>query len=95
MYEFQPSGDDELRFRKGEILKILSMSDDKNWYKAELNGREGLIPKNYIQLKPHNWYYKNTTRLKAEEILQKQPKNGAFLIRDSESTVGDFSLSVK
>ena len=71
------------------------MKGDSNWYKAELNGREGLIPNNYIQLKPNPWYKVDTTRLKAEEILMKQPQNGAFLIRDSESTVGDFSLSVK
>ncbi|XP_008939691.1 PREDICTED: GRB2-related adapter protein-like, partial [Merops nubicus] len=32
---------------------ILNMEDDQNWYKAELDGCEGFIPKNYIQVKPH------------------------------------------
>ena len=53
LHDFQPSGDDELGFRKNQVLKILSMKGDSNWYKAELNGREGLIPNNYIQLKPN------------------------------------------
>jgi len=29
------------------------MEEDKNWYKAELDGKEGYIPSNYIELKPH------------------------------------------
>ncbi|CAH1794492.1 unnamed protein product [Owenia fusiformis] len=87
--------DDELPFQKGSILKILSMTDDKNWYKAEQFGREGFVPKNYIQMKPHSWYYGKIKRLEAEQLLLAQPHDGAFLIRDSESTAGDFSLSVK
>ena len=35
------------------LPQVLNMEDDKHWFKAELNGREGLIPKNYIQMKPH------------------------------------------
>ncbi|XP_075429855.1 GRB2-related adapter protein 2 isoform X2 [Ascaphus truei] len=48
MYEFTASGEDELSFRKGDVLKILS-SDD-NWYKAELQSCEGYVPKNYVDL---------------------------------------------
>lgn len=33
--------------------KILNMEDDMNWYRAELDGREGLIPSNYIEMKTH------------------------------------------
>ena len=42
-----------------------------------------------------SWYRGRITRAKAEEILSQQPHDGAFLIRESESTPGDFSLSVK
>lgn len=31
------------------------MTDDRNWYKAEQNGKEGFVPKNYIQMKPHTY----------------------------------------
>lgn len=26
-----------------------------NWYRAELDGKEGLIPSNYIEMKSHEW----------------------------------------
>ena len=35
-------------FRKHQILKVLNKEDDMNWFRAELDGREGLIPSNYI-----------------------------------------------
>lgn len=35
------------------------MDDDQNWFKAELDGKEGYVPNNYIEMKPHPWvcYY--------------------------------------
>mmetsp|Transcript_31046 Transcript_31046/g.82562 ORF Transcript_31046/g.82562 Transcript_31046/m.82562 type:complete len:273 (-) Transcript_31046:96-914(-) len=86
--------DDELPFDEGSTLKIIDMVSDMNWYKAEQNGKEGFIPKNYIQMKPHSWWYGNIRRLEAEELLSTEGE-GAFLIRASESTAGDFSLDVK
>nr|XP_033819630.1 GRB2-related adapter protein isoform X5 [Geotrypetes seraphini] len=53
LYTFQATEKDELPFNKGDVLKILNMEDDQNWYKAELWGSEGFIPKNYIKVKPH------------------------------------------
>ena len=29
------------------------MEEDRNWYKAEKDGREGFIPANYIKVKPN------------------------------------------
>lgn len=94
LYSFQASEKDELAFNKGETLKILNMEDDQNWYKAELMGYEGFIPKNYIKVKPHPWYAGRISRQVAEEILLKRRQLGAFLIRESESAPGEFSVSV-
>ena len=93
-HDFVATAEDELSFRKGEVLKVLNMEDDMNWYRAELSGREGLIPSNYIEMKKHDWYYGRITRADAEKLLQNKTE-GAFLIRVSESSPGDFSLSVK
>ncbi|XP_043915774.1 growth factor receptor-bound protein 2 isoform X1 [Protopterus annectens] len=41
------------------------------------------------------WFFGKIPRAKAEEMLMKQRHDGAFLIRESESAPGDFSLSVK
>ncbi|XP_006816331.1 growth factor receptor-bound protein 2-like [Saccoglossus kowalevskii] len=94
-FDFTASADDELSFKRGDILKVLNIDYDANWYKAELDGREGFIPKNYITMRPHDWFHGKISRAKAEELLQLQPHDGAFLIRESESAPGDFSLSVK
>ncbi|XP_064234322.1 GRB2-related adapter protein isoform X2 [Aotus nancymaae] len=95
LYSFQATESDELAFNKGDTLKILNMEDDQNWYKAELRGVEGFIPKNYIRVKPHPWYLGRISRQLAEEILMKRNHLGAFLIRESESSPGEFSVSVK
>nr|XP_021406222.1 GRB2-related adapter protein isoform X2 [Lonchura striata domestica] len=94
LYTFQATEKDELPFQKGDTLKILNMEDDQNWYKAELFGREGFVPKNYIKVKPHPWYAGRISRQLAEERLLQRNHLGAFLIRDSESAPGEFSLSV-
>ena len=54
----------------------------------------GLIPSNYIEMKAHNWYYGRITRADAEKLLSNKHE-GAFVVRVSESSPGDFSLSVK
>ena len=56
-HDFNATADDELSFRKHQILKVLNKEDDMNWFRAELDGREGLIPSNYIKMKPHLLYY--------------------------------------
>ncbi|KAK3520497.1 hypothetical protein QTP70_024112 [Hemibagrus guttatus] len=116
-YDFKATADDELSFKRGEILKVLNEECDQNWYKAELNGKDGFIPKNYIEMKAHPqavfyrkmgmgrwffpllvshlWFFGRIPRARAEELLNKQRHDGAFLIRESESAPGDFSLSVK
>lgn len=74
-YEFNATADDELSFRKGDILKVSSsfflffrvdppyellfmfdlfvsqiLSPQDDWYKAEMNGLEGFVPQNYIEI---------------------------------------------
>jgi len=48
MYPFDASSPQELSFQPGDILSILNQAG--NWWQAELNGRTGLIPSNYVQL---------------------------------------------
>lgn len=102
-YDFKATANDELSFTKGSVLKILSMDEEKMWYKAEQYGLEGYIPYNYIELKPHPWFIpKKITRAQAEKLLLDKDENdqyiqpdGAFLVRHSESSPGEFSISVK
>ncbi|XP_069021527.1 GRB2-related adapter protein 2a [Embiotoca jacksoni] len=91
-YDFTATGDDELSFRKGDILKILSPED--HWCKAEMNGQEGFVPQNYIEMQSPGWFQENASRSAAEELLRCRDV-GAFVIRGCQSSPGDFSISVK
>ncbi|XP_064620610.1 growth factor receptor-bound protein 2-like [Lineus longissimus] len=104
-HDFKPEpseADDELSFKKGDILKVLNMDEDPNWFKAELNGKEGYVPSNYIELSANPWFISGVTRADAEIILSQKAldghpihRDGAFLVRQSETSPGEFSLSVR
>ncbi|XP_032392965.1 GRB2-related adapter protein 2a [Etheostoma spectabile] len=91
-YDFTATADDELSFRKGDVLKILSPQDE--WYKAEMNGEEGFVPQNYIEMHTPRCFQENASRSAAEEILRHKGV-GDFVIRGCQSSPGDFSISVK
>ncbi|XP_028671067.1 GRB2-related adapter protein 2a [Erpetoichthys calabaricus] len=91
-YDFTATAEDELTFRKGDILKILGNQDD--WFKAELHGHEGYVPRNYIEQRTPSWFHETITRQAAEEMLIKK-ELGSFLIRGSQSSPGEFSISVR
>ncbi|XP_028267849.1 GRB2-related adapter protein 2a [Parambassis ranga] len=91
-YDFTATADDELSFRKGDILKILSLQDE--WCKAEINGQEGFVPKNYIEMQTPGWFRENASRNAAEDLLRYKDV-GDFMIRGCQSSPGDFSISVK
>lgn len=94
-YRFETKEEDELPFAKASIVNVIEMGEDENWFRAEQGNREGWIPKQYIEMKPHDWFYGKIKRREAEEILMRQRKDGVFLIRESESSPGEFSLSVR
>jgi len=48
IFDFVPNEANELGFKVGDILTIRSTPGD--WWEAELNGKIGLIPANYVQL---------------------------------------------
>lgn len=47
-YPFNASAPEELSFNTGDVLTIHQKKGD--WWTAELNGRRGLIPSNYVSL---------------------------------------------
>ncbi|XP_063072164.1 growth factor receptor-bound protein 2-like [Engraulis encrasicolus] len=91
-YDFNGTAEDELSFRKGDVLKILGTQDD--WYKAELHGHEGFVPKNYVDMQPPSWFKETVSRNVAEDLLMPR-EVGGFLIRNSQTSPGEFSISVR
>jgi len=47
LYPFTATQPEQLSFNVGDILNLLNV--DGPWWRAELNGREGMIPSNYVQ----------------------------------------------
>ena len=71
--DFRAIGKDELSYQNGAVLKVLCTEEEKHWYKAEQDGKEGLIPNNCIMMTDHSWYDGYITRENAKELLTKQP----------------------
>ncbi|XP_047669831.1 GRB2-related adapter protein 2b isoform X1 [Tachysurus fulvidraco] len=91
-FDFTATADDELSFKKGDAIKILGTKD--NWYRAERHCLQGFVPKNYIILDIPSWYQEDMSRRASESTLMPQPI-GSFIIRGSQSSPGNFSISVR
>ncbi|XP_045690765.1 GRB2-related adapter protein 2 [Phyllostomus hastatus] len=91
-FDFTASGEDELSFHTGDILKILSNQEE--WFKAELGSQEGYVPKNFIDIQFPEWFHEGLSRHQAENLLMGK-EVGFFIIRASQSSPGDFSISVR
>ncbi|CAM5095260.1 unnamed protein product [Natator depressus] len=99
LYDYEAIHSDDLSFQKGDQLKVLEKSGE--WWRAKaLTGQEGYIPSNYVarvnSLETEEWFFKGVSRKDAERHLL-APGNmiGSFMIRDSETTRGSYSLSVR
>lgn len=42
-----------------------------------------------------NWYYGSITRSECDQMLNEYAEDGDFIVRDSETNVGDYSISLK
>ncbi|OPJ71726.1 tyrosine-protein kinase Lck [Patagioenas fasciata monilis] len=100
LYNYEPKHDGDLGLQKGEKLRILEESGE--WWKAQslTTGQEGLIPYNFVatvnSLEPEPWFFKNISRKDAErQLLASGNTHGSFLIRESETSKGSYSLSVR
>lgn len=86
----------ELSLRLGEPLTIVS--EDGDWWSvvSEVSGRGYSVPSVHVAKISHGWLYEGLSREKAEELLL-QPGNlgGAFLIRESQTRRGCYSLSIR
>uniref|UniRef100_A0A7N9APE0 Tyrosine-protein kinase n=1 Tax=Mastacembelus armatus TaxID=205130 RepID=A0A7N9APE0_9TELE len=100
LYPYEAMHPDDLGFKKGEKLKILE--EHGEWWKARslTSKKEGFIPSNYVAqvntMETEEWFFKDITRKDAErQLLAPANKPGSYLIRESETSKGSYSLSIR
>ncbi|OXB79341.1 UNVERIFIED_CONTAM: hypothetical protein H355_013262 [Colinus virginianus] len=100
LYDYEAMHSGDLSFQKGERLQVLEQLGE--WWHARslVTGCKGFIPSNFVaranSLETEEWFFKDISRKDAERQLL-GPGNvlGSFMIRDSETTKGCYSLSVR
>ncbi|XP_069052332.1 tyrosine-protein kinase fynb isoform X2 [Lepisosteus oculatus] len=101
LYDYEARTEDDLNFRKGEKFQILNSTEGDWWEARSLStGLTGYIPSNYVapvdSIQAEDWYFGKLGRKDAErQLLSNGNSRGTFLIRESETTKGAFSLSIR
>ncbi|XP_078739110.1 uncharacterized protein LOC144952535 [Lampetra fluviatilis] len=98
LYDFVASGDNTLSITKGEKLRVLGYNHNGEWSEVQSRNGQGWVPSNYISpvnsLEKHSWYHGPVSRNAAEYLLS-SGINGSFLVRESESSPGQLSISLR
>ncbi|XP_034035582.1 tyrosine-protein kinase ABL2 isoform X2 [Thalassophryne amazonica] len=98
LYDFVASGDNTLSITKGEKLCVLGCNQNGEWSEVRSKNGQGWVPSNYItpvnSLEKHSWYHGPVSRSAAEYLLSSLI-NGSFLVRESESSPGQLSISLR
>ncbi|XP_006864806.1 PREDICTED: tyrosine-protein kinase Yes-like [Chrysochloris asiatica] len=91
-----------LKASSGKTKSFESVLRNGDWWEARsiATGKKGYIPSNYIapadSIQAEEWYFGKMGRKDAERLLL-NPGNqkGIFLVKESETTKGAYSLSIR
>ncbi|KAF7694529.1 tyrosine-protein kinase fynb isoform X2 [Silurus meridionalis] len=101
LYHYEARAEDDLSFSKGERFQIINNTEGDWWEAHSLTtGGRGYIPSNYVapvdSVQAEEWYFGKLGRKDAErQLLSTGNQRGSYLIRESETTKGAFSLSIR
>uniref|UniRef100_UPI0037E8AFCC tyrosine-protein kinase ITK/TSK n=1 Tax=Semicossyphus pulcher TaxID=241346 RepID=UPI0037E8AFCC len=99
LQDYTPLGDDDLPLQKDQEYMLINSSHSEWWAVEDDQGHTGFVPCTYVAVKSgknferFEWYNKNITRGGAEDLLMKEGKEGAFMVRDSRQA-GVYTVSV-
>nr|XP_020442103.1 tyrosine-protein kinase yes-like [Monopterus albus]XP_020442104.1 tyrosine-protein kinase yes-like [Monopterus albus] len=101
LYDYEARTSDDLTFKKGDRFQIINNTEGDWWEAHCINtGKKGYIPSNYVapadSIQAEEWYFGKMGRKDAERLLLNAGNNrGTFLVRESETTKGAYSLSIR
>eukprot|EP01147_Barroeca_monosierra_P009724 gene9724-1927_t len=97
MFPFRALEPTDLCLEVGEELDILDASQEHWWRARNKKGEAGMIPANYV-CKPgidsEPWFLGKISRTEATARLKTKEKDGYFLVRESETRPGTYSLTL-
>uniref|UniRef100_H2YKQ4 Tyrosine-protein kinase n=1 Tax=Ciona savignyi TaxID=51511 RepID=H2YKQ4_CIOSA len=100
MYDYDARTHEDLSFRKGETLFILNRLVGDWWQaRSPTSGQEGYVPSNYVApaggIDCEDWFFGKISRKECErKLIQHRTPRGTFMIRESETAPGTYSLSI-
>ncbi|KAJ3606661.1 hypothetical protein NHX12_026180, partial [Muraenolepis orangiensis] len=101
LYDYGARSQDDLSFKKGEKFQIINSTEGDWWEARSLStGGSGYIPSNYVapvhSIQAEDWYFGKLGRKDAErQLLSTGNPRGTYLVRESETTPGTYSLSIR
>lgn len=98
-HDFVPTGAGQLPIKRGDKITVKSYNEQGDWCEGETeSGVVGWVPTSYVakmdSLEKHSWYHGSVSRTEAEYRLS-SGINGSFLVRESESKPGQYSISLR
>ncbi|XP_041654015.1 tyrosine-protein kinase ITK/TSK [Cheilinus undulatus] len=99
LQDYTPLRDDDLPLQKDQEYILINSLHSDWWAVVDNRGNKGFVPSTSVAIKSGNnferfeWYNKNITRGEAEDLLMKEGKEGAFMVRDSRQA-GVYTVSV-
>jgi len=100
MYSYKAAQKGDLSLTADEEYEVLEETEEHWWRLRDSRGNEGFSPSNYVKdatnigLHQYDWYLGDATRQRAEAMLLREEREGCFLVRNSSSGSGAFTISV-
>ncbi|XP_045581263.2 tyrosine-protein kinase Btk [Procambarus clarkii] len=102
LYHYEANRPGDLTLNKHDELLVLDKTLDENWwhFKNINTGAHGVAPSNFVKVRDHSflkeyeWYLGPVGREEVEQLLTKAACEGGFVVRDSATRPGFYTLSV-